>query len=86
MKEEFPKLKVDEVALLRADVITGHVLDEQLKLAVKDNQVIYSVIRNLDEALDIARRIITEGKNIECVIYGKDKKVLFYLNSKNFNF
>jgi len=83
MIENFPKLKEGEVALLRAETLTGHILDEQLELAVNDSQKTYTVINSSDEALSVAKNLIAGRSDIECVIYGKDKEVFYFLNSQN---
>lgn len=80
--QKFPELKNNQVALLRADALTGHVLDEQLNVAINDEQHAYTVLNSYYEALGIAKAVMLKEKNIECVIYGKNKEVLFTLSAE----
>jgi len=76
MTERFPKLKDNEVALARADVNTGHALDEDFKLAIDEKQKIYTIFDSLEKAINFAKSIIRENKSIECNIFGADEKFL----------
>jgi hypothetical protein len=80
MIENFPELNDSEVAILRAESVTGHVLDENFVLAIDNSQKVFTIVSNVDEALKIAKNIIEEKKGIECVIYDQAKKVLYHLN------
>lgn len=75
----FPSLKANQVALLRSDVKSGIVLDENLEMAVSDLQVVYTVFDDFDAAITASNELIKDGR-IECVIYGKDKAVVRYLS------
>jgi hypothetical protein len=79
--EMFPKLKDKEVALLRAELKTGHVLDELFTVAVTNEQKVFTVFNNEDEGLQFAKLTILEKPDVEFVIYGEGEKVLFYLSS-----
>ena len=81
--EDFPQLKNTEVALLRADALTGHVLDHNCILAVNNAQSVFTIYNNFQSALDEANSMVSTKVNIECVIYGIDKAVLQYLQSRN---
>jgi hypothetical protein len=81
--EKFPELKEGQVALLRADFKTGHVLDELFKEAVESSQEIYTVFDDKGDALQFAKSLITERKDIECVISGKDEELIFYITPQN---
>lgn len=76
MIEDFPFLKDGEVALIRARLATGHVVDETFQLAISASQKVFTVYSNVDEALRSANRIVKEHLDIEVVLYGKDKTVL----------
>jgi len=76
----FPRLKHNQVALVRAEKKTGHVLDEELVLAVSDNQKVYTVFDSLDEAQAFAGKIISYNQEVEVVIYSDRQEVLFYSN------
>ncbi|HWZ04084.1 MAG TPA: hypothetical protein VNX40_10785 [Mucilaginibacter sp.] len=80
--QKFPELKNNQVALLRADALTGHVLDEQLKVVRNDEQHVYTVVNSYYEALGIAKAAMLKEMNIEYVIYGKNKEVLFTLSAE----
>lgn len=81
--EKFPELKEGQVALLRANFKTGHVLDELFKEAVESSQEIYTVFDDKHEALQFAKAIIAEKKDIECVISGGDEELIFYVTPQN---
>lgn len=76
--QPFPLLFADQVALLRAEFNTGHVLDENLALQLNNEQRVYSIFNSLDEAIAAANEITKDGK-VECVIYGKDKAMPKYI-------
>lgn len=80
--QKFPELKNNQVALLRTDALTGHVLDEQLNVARNDEQHVYTIVNSYYEALAIAKAVMLKEKNIECVIYGKNEEVLFSLSAE----
>lgn len=81
--ENFPTLQDNQVALLRAEFETGHILDESHNLVIDDFQKAYTIFSDVDAALLAAQRIIKENKNIECIIYDKNKAVLHYLTVGN---
>ena len=78
--ESFPDLKDYEVALIRAEKHTGHVLDEKLSLALLDKQEVYTVFESLNKAQNYAKEILSSNQEIEIVIYSSTHKVLFYSN------
>ena len=69
--EPFPNLTNNQVALIRADKKTGHVLDERLLLTLDDNQKVYTVFDSLNKAQIFA---------VEIVIFSSKEDVLFYSN------
>jgi len=79
MKPIFPELKENEVALVRAEQRTGHVLDEEFNLAMKEEQVVFSIFENEDEALNYAKSVLQKRPNLKCVIYGLNETVLHYI-------
>lgn len=82
--ENFPVMDFKEVALIRAEISTGIVLDEACNYAVYPDQKVYTVFENIDKGLKYARQIIEERRNIECVLYGIDQRVLHCVNCDNF--
>jgi hypothetical protein len=77
--QQFPTLKDNEITLIRVEYSTGNVLDEHFKLAIRDDQPVYTIFENLEIAIMAAQKIILENSNIECVIYGKDNELLKYI-------
>lgn len=80
--EKFPKLLKDQTALIRAEVSTGHILDESMQLVIGDAQKVYTIFDSYDNALTYAKEIIKGGK-VECVIYGDDGAILKYVNPED---
>ena len=80
--QKFPELKNNQVALLRANSQSGHVVDEMLNLATNDEQAVYTIFNSYYEALENAKSIISKENSTECVIYGKNKEVLFTLSAE----
>jgi hypothetical protein len=72
--ENFPELKGAEIVLMRADTRTGHVLDEQFELAIKDSQTVFTLFNGVEVALSFAQLIVSQHKIIECVIYERIKR------------
>ncbi|WP_078673150.1 hypothetical protein [Chitinophaga eiseniae] len=81
--ENFPFLQGGQVALLRARVETGNVLDENHELAIDDRQKVYTIFGDVKTALLAAQNIIKGDKSIECVIYDKERAVLHYITVDN---
>lgn len=77
--KKFPELKADQVALLRAEINTGHVLDDKYNIAINDSQNVYSIFQSVEEAIIFSKKILSEKKGVEIVIYGKEEQVLHYL-------
>lgn len=80
--EKFPQLAAGQVAVIRAESETGHILDESLKLVVSENQKVYTVLNDYEEALSLVYSIMEASKGkVECVIYNEQQEVLKYLSS-----
>jgi hypothetical protein len=82
MLEDFPKLSNGQVALSRADVKTGIVLDERGSCAINPLQKIYNVFDNEKIALTLAETIIMGNANIECYIHNASNLLLYSVTSK----
>jgi hypothetical protein len=80
--QQFPALKDNEVTLIKAELTTGHILDEYYKLAVRDDQAVYTIFENLEKAIIAAQKIIRENSNIECVIYGQGNVQIKYITTE----
>jgi hypothetical protein len=83
MIEKFPALQHNQAALLRAERATGHVLDEDLKLAISEHQKVFTVFNDLPAAIAAAQKIITANADIECMIQDKEEVVLEVLTIEN---
>jgi len=81
--EDFPKLDNEQVALLRAEVNTGIVLNVHFERAINQNSPVYSIFNSLNEAIDYSRAIIIDRNDIEFCVYDKEKEILYYLNPLN---
>lgn len=83
--ESIPSLQENQVALMRSELATGHVLDERFKLAVNTCQNVYTIFPSIEEAVSYAKTIMIERKDIEVVIYGANHEALKYLTPQNIN-
>lgn len=83
--ETFPELSSNQVALLRAEFATGHVLDELFVLAIDDTQKTYTVMETLSDAIVLSKKIVLERNDVECVVYGKNKEVLYCADVQKIN-
>jgi len=83
--QSFPILKDEQVALMRADIFKGRVLDELFLVARDDKQIVYTIINCFDEAIKIANQVIKEHTDVECLIYDRNQKVLSFLRPKDIN-
>ena len=77
--QKFPALEDNQVALVRAHSSTGHILDENNILALHKEQNVYTVFSNLDLAIEYAENAVKTNKDLEIVIYGKQKEVIKYI-------
>ena len=80
MSEKFPKLKNNEVALVRAQINTGHVLDEYLRLATTKSQKAYTVFSSLEDAINYAKQFVAENRGVECNLYGSEANFLLRID------
>ena len=77
--QPFPELKDNQVALLRAELKTGHVVDENFNLAISDTQEVYTIFDDVETAVAFVKKTSEINKEFEFVIYGKDKSVINYI-------
>lgn len=77
--EQFPILNDNQVAILRADVNTGHIVDESYQLMLSDKQIAYTIFENYETALDFIKKELKTNNNIEFIIYGRDKVLIKYI-------
>ena len=83
--EGFPKLKKDQVALMRVENSTGIVLDDYLKWATAKTQKVYTIYDNVQDALNTAKLIVQQKENVECIIYEVNEKMLYMITPQNIN-
>lgn len=83
MMEEFPVLIDTQVALARAKLNTGHVLDESFLIAINISQRVFTVYPNVKDALQAALAIVKNHPHIECWIQNANKDVLHYIHRYN---
>lgn len=77
--EKFPKLVDGQVVLCRAEFNTGHVLDEEFHLAIRNNQKVYTIFNDFNSALLEAETIVKERPSVECAIYNETNTLLKYV-------
>lgn len=76
--QAFPKLKNDQIALLRAERTTGHVVDINLSLVISEQQEVYSIFENVDLARSYITSFLKTDDRFEYVLYNKDKVVVSF--------
>lgn len=81
--KEFPKLIGDQVALIKADINTGIILDDSYNYSVNPNDSIYIVLANKDDAIKLAKSIVLEKGNVECGIYDINQKMILNVDVRN---
>ena len=74
--ENLPILSDNQVAILRAELKTGHVCDINFILATAEDQRVYSIFQNVNAAIQYINEIKASKKGLEFVIYYKDGKVI----------
>ena len=80
----FPKINQTQVALLRANCLTGHILDSNYvkwQSNRKDKEV-YSVFDSLDEAIDYIDMQKQSYPNAEYLIYDHEQKLIYQYRPK----
>lgn len=78
--KDFPLLSYNEVAILRVDTNTGHVLDENNKLYLNDNKKVYSIFSNIKQARVYANKVVNSNNNIEITVFDKNREVLVIIS------
>ena len=79
--QQFPDLKDNQVALLRAELKTGHVVDEEFNLVTTDTQTVYTIFDDVESALSFVKKELAVKKEFEFVVYRKDRSVVDYLTN-----
>jgi hypothetical protein len=74
--EKFPEIDLNEVALVRVDSKTGHVLDENFCLCLSESQKVYTVFGSEEEAMSYINRKKMEIPNIDYSLYNNENKLI----------
>jgi hypothetical protein len=82
---QFPILINDQVAVLRAEYNTGHIVDENFNLLINDNQTAYTIFESLETAQFYIKKQLEITNKFEFIIYGKDKAVINYTDRSTEN-
>lgn len=78
--EDFPEISNDQIVIMRADSLTGHVLDVNFNLVIQSSQKVFTVFDSLEEAIEQVKILKESRQNVEFVIYGKGKKILKFIS------
>jgi hypothetical protein len=79
---QFPILINDQVAILRAEYNTGHIVDENFNLLINDNQTAYTIFESLETAQFYVKKQLEITNKFEFIVYGKDKAFINYTAPK----
>jgi hypothetical protein len=83
MQEPFPSLLDTQVALIKAEYNTGIVVEKNYARAMGDNQQVYTVYSNTDQALKAAIDIVHTHPHIECWIQRVGEELVHYVHQNN---
>ena len=78
MKLNFPKISASQVALLRVDSNTGIVLDGKFKFYLSEDQTVYSIFDNYNDAMNYVELCIKPKRTIDATLYDSLENVLYY--------
>ncbi|MDR2834639.1 MAG: hypothetical protein LBV69_00360 [Bacteroidales bacterium] len=80
---EKPNIAGKQVAIIRVDYLTGHVLDDEFNLynAKSENRNVYSIFESLDIAKAYIDKFRFTHKTIEFCIYDSSYNVLEYIKA-----
>jgi len=79
--QTFPKIKNNEVVLMRVDAYTGHIFDEQLKLCINDSQIVYTIFPDINEAKIFLNRNVELHRNIDLTIYDVNENIIEFIKA-----
>lgn len=84
MIEKFPRLENNQVAVLAADRVTGHILNTSGSTSVNGlGGEIYYVFVDIEAAMKFIKRSSLINDQIEYVVYGKNEEVLEYIKANH---
>lgn len=81
--QKFPSISEEQVVLIRADALNGHILCEDFSLAKVAEENVYTVFENYKAAIEYVNVIIKGKETIEAVIYDNKQNVIYYFNPVN---
>ena len=77
--QQYPQLRSDQFAVVRADAMTGHVLDESCELFVHNpQQNVYTIFDTFDDAVKYIEGAKSESHKIDYAIYDSNNTVVKY--------
>ena len=80
MNLKFPTVDDKNIVLLRADALTGKVLDDQFKRVSSSDQNVFTIFNHYEDAISYIESVIKHKPNIEAVVYNWREEVLYYYN------
>jgi hypothetical protein len=78
--QAFPELKDNQVAVMRAEASTGHIVDIEFNLAINDEQEVFTIYESFEEAMYQINLMLASRNDMEYLIYGTNENVLKYIN------
>ncbi len=78
--QKFPDILKHQVAVLAAEVQTGHVVDVAFNIAIDDLQQVYSGYESLNEAIENINIYLQSRKDMEFVIYNSNQNVIKFIS------
>ena len=79
MKRPFPKVKDGQYVLVRADVNTGIILDEEFEYATSGQQKVYEIFDSLESSIRRAESLFSRTKGVEILVYDANQKPVHVL-------
>jgi hypothetical protein len=84
--QEFPILNAEQVAVIRAESGTGHILDDKFNLAIDDEQKVYTIFDTTKDALVFVEKELIKRQGFDLSIFDQAQNLLYYFQSiKDFN-
>ena len=78
----FPKLNINQIAVLYSEITTGIVLNNDLKYNLDDSKFEYLIFSSLDEAKKYCDQKVKEFPGIECNLYNSTYKHILRIDVK----
>lgn len=78
--DNFPQLSNEQVALMRAAKATGVILDEDFKTLISDEQKMFTVFENLQQAKMYIDKILILRDDVDLTVFDKDQTMLVFIH------